>query len=294
MLGSIELLRLISVILIVFTHTRHNIDAGIFHFLFEIVPQYGTTILSIISGYLFKEFSSKKSNLLNKKIHTLLIPFLISNLVVIILVFILKIFDFNVLNRLHYDLSIISDGLFALNRAPINPPTFFIRDLFLLFCIISLFQKNYYSLLLIIPYIIFGKLFLRVDIVFLFIIGSLISLKKESVYNNKKIFYLALAIIIIINTYLQNYDYIKFSISILIFLLSFDAKIKFINIGGYSYLLHLYHSPIIVMIYPLLKQVIYNQVLLVFLQFTSTIIITYIMNKILKKYKLYIFTGSRI
>ena len=68
---SIELLRLMSVILIVFTHTKHNFTGGIFYILFEQIPTYGTAILSIISGFLFSEYSSTKANLLNKKIKTL-------------------------------------------------------------------------------------------------------------------------------------------------------------------------------------------------------------------------------
>ena len=77
MKSGIELMRLIAVILITFTHTRNELSEGYLYFLVETLPTYGTAILSIISGYLFYTVSRKNENLFNKKIKSLAIPYLI-------------------------------------------------------------------------------------------------------------------------------------------------------------------------------------------------------------------------
>ena len=294
MLYSIERLRLLSVLLIVFAHTRNNIDEGIFYFLFKLIPTYGTAVLSIISGYLFSEYSIKKKDLLKKKINTLLVPYIISNGIVIILVLFLNKLGFDTLNRLSYDSSLIFEGLLSLNSEPINPPTYFIRDIFLLFCIISLFKRNYYSLLFIVPYLIFGQLFLRIDVIILFICGWFISYTKKEIVNKKYVIISLLLFLTFFCISIEQYHIMKFIISNLIFLFLFNYNMNFINVAGYSYLLHLYHSPIIVMIYPLLLHFFRNQILLVFLQFIVPVLIIYFVHKILKYYNISIITGGRL
>src|SRR5690554_6565774 len=106
---SIELIRLIAVIQIVFTHTRHDLDSGLAYVIVEGVPTFGTAILSIISGYLYFKVSRKGNNIIQKKIKSLAIPFLIANISVLLLVFLFNyVFGYNVLNRLSFDLSIIT------------------------------------------------------------------------------------------------------------------------------------------------------------------------------------------
>ena len=290
---SIELLRFISVLLIIFTHTRHNISEGGYYTLFEVIPTYGTAVLSIISGFLYLEYSSTQNNLLNKKIKTLLIPYIISNVLIIGLVYLFKFFGYDFLNRLSFDLSLIINGLFSLNSEPINPPTFFIRDIFLLFCVISLFKKNYFSLIFILPYIVFGTLFLRIDIILLFISGVTISYFKNKVILNKKILMFTLLSICVFLMLIKDFYILKFIFSILIFISLFNIEIKFINIGGFSYLLHLYHSPIIVISYPILSLYFSNDVIMVLLQFFISIIILYIIHKLIKYYNFEIIIGNR-
>ena len=53
MKSSIELIRLLALVLIVFTHTRNNLESGIAYFIVEKIPAFGTAILSIVSGYLY-------------------------------------------------------------------------------------------------------------------------------------------------------------------------------------------------------------------------------------------------
>ena len=63
---SIELIRLVAVILITFTHTRNDLQSGYVFFVVEKLPLLGTAILSIVSGYLYYTVSQKKGSLLKK------------------------------------------------------------------------------------------------------------------------------------------------------------------------------------------------------------------------------------
>ena len=56
---TIEIIRLVAVILITFTHIRHNFTDGPMFYMLEVIPKYGTLILSLVSGYLYNEISSK-------------------------------------------------------------------------------------------------------------------------------------------------------------------------------------------------------------------------------------------
>ena len=81
---SIELIRLIAVILIVFTHTKNELEYGIAYVIVEQIPPYGTAILSIISGYLYFEVSRHKQNLFFKKIKLEIFIILIFSIINII------------------------------------------------------------------------------------------------------------------------------------------------------------------------------------------------------------------
>jgi len=262
--------------------------------MFEQIPTYGTSILSIISGFLFSEKSITKSNFLSKKIKTLLIPFIISNIIVIALILLVKYLGYNYINRLAFDVSLLTEGLFSLSSEPVNPPTYFIRDIFLLFCVISLFRKNFYALIFILPYLCFGELFLRKDVILLFIIGWNISIYRKYLCTNRLILLTTVILMAIVSYYSQINIALKVFISIFIFILFFDKKINFFKVGGYSYLLHLYHAPIIVIIYPILSIYLSHQLSLVLLQFLITIIIIFIFYVFLKKSNIKVFTGGRL
>ena len=92
---------------------------------------------------------------------------------------------------------------------------------------------------------------------------------------------------------IKDFYILKFIFSILIFIYLFNIEIKFINIGGFSYLLHLYHSPIIVISYPILSLYFSNDVIMVLLQFFISIIILYIIHKLIKYYNFEIIIGNR-
>lgn len=290
---SIELIRLIAVILITFTHTRNHLESGIIYFIIEKLPTYGTSILSIVSGYLYYTVSRKKKNLFSKKIKTLAIPYLIANISILLVVLIFNFFfEYNALNRLSYDISIITEGIFSLNSPPINPPTYFIRDIFIIFSFIALIsQKEYKSLFVLIPFFLFGTLMLRFDIAFLFVMGVFFAIFKNRFNKNILIF---LTLISVFITALWIPEYLKFPICLLIFITVVNLDFKFYNTGRYSYLLHLYHSPIIVITYPVLSMYIKNALILIIAQIILAVVIVYFLFILSKKYQiLKVLSGGR-
>lgn len=291
--SSIELIRLIAVILIVFTHTRNELENGIAYFIIEGIPTLGTAILSIISGYLYFKISRHKQNLFLKKIKSLAIPYLFANTIVLILVlFANYILGYNTLNRLSFDFTLITEGIFSFNSPPINPPTYFIRDIFIIFSIIALVnQKEFKTLFVIIPYLLVGTLILRLDVAFLFLIGILYS--KYSNDLNKKFLITTTIIISIILSIFYN-EFLKFPFSFLVFILLIDVQFRFFNTGRFSYLLHLYHSPIIVISYPVLSSFIENPMIKIIAQILIALVFVYLLFSITKKYTfLKVLSGGR-
>ncbi|MBR8537083.1 hypothetical protein KDU71_16035 [Carboxylicivirga sediminis] len=290
MKGSIELMRIIAVILITFTHTRHNIESGYFYFLFEKIPTYGTPVLSLISGYLFWNKTRYKHNIFNTKVASLLIPYLIANTLVLVPVLIANYLGFNYLNRLDYNYTLITEGILSLNSPPINPPTYFIRDIFILFVMLELFLKrNFKMLLIIIPILLFGKIFLRWDIVVMFLFGSLIA-------NFEKHLKLSIAIQIFFGAfmYFKFPELLRFSIAGLIFSFLITIPISMPKTGGFSYLLHLYHSPVIVFLFPIISIFTVEQITSVFIQvFVSIVLIGIFYVVTIKNNRLRILTGNR-
>lgn len=290
---SIELIRLVAVILITFTHTRNNLENGISFFIVEQLPTFGTAILSIISGYLYYTVSRKKKKLFLKKLKSLAVPYLFANIVVLLLVLTANfVFGYNALNRLTYDFSLITEGILALNSPPINPPTYFIRDIFIIFSIIALFtQKEYKALFILIPVVLFGTLVLRLDVAFLFTLGVLYAIIKDKI-DKKILIVIATLLALIVGFWF--FEYLKLPLSFLIFILILDLEFKFFNTGRYSYLLHLYHSPIIVVSYPILKNFIHNPLINIIAQIIISVTSIYIFFLITKKYDfLKILSGGR-
>ena len=132
------------------------------------------------------------------------------------------------------------------------------------------------------------------DVISLFIIGWIIAIFKDYLGNRKFFLSLALISLILLSLYFQLFFPIKFLFAILIFLLFFNKKIEFFNIGGYSYLLHLYHAPIIVITYPLLSFYIKGQVALVLFQFFTPVVSVLCIYRVLKSQNIKVFTGGRL
>ena len=290
---GIELVRLIAVILITFTHTRNNLESGFTYFIVEELPKYGTAILSIISGYLYYTISRHKTGLFDKKIKSLVIPYLIANFSILFLVLIFNYgFGYNPLNRLSYDWSIVLEGLFSLNSPPINPPTYFIRDIFILFSIIALItQKEWKALLVLIPFVLFGKLIIRWDIAFLFVSGIIYAMASERLNKNILLSICGLSIVVVV---LFFDAYLKFPVALFLFMLTVDLKIKYLNTGRFSYLLHLYHSPVMVITYPVISYLISDITLRVVTQIIWAIAMAYLLFLTTKKIPaLKILSGGR-
>ena len=290
---GIELVRLIAVILITFTHTRNNLESGFTYFIVEELPKYGTAILSIISGYLYYTISRHKTGLFDKKIKSLVIPYLIANFSILFLVLIFNYgFGYNPLNRLSYDWSIVLEGLFSLSSPPINPPTYFIRDIFILFSIIALItQKEWKALLVLIPFLLFGKLIIRWDIAFLFVSGIIYAMASERLNKNILLSICGLSIVVVV---LFFDTYLKFPMALFLFMLTVDLKIKYLNTGRFSYLLHLYHSPVMVITYPVISYLISDATLRVVTQIIWAIAMAYLLFLTTKKIPaLKILSGGR-
>lgn len=281
---NLEFLRLIAVILVTFTHTRNNFIGGWEMLVFEDFPKIGTLVLSVVSGYLYSEVSYNRKNLLKDKFKKLYIPYFLSNLVVVVLVIIASYFGYHFLNRYSIDYTLFTEGLFALNVPPVNPPTYFVRDIFIVFILIDLFKnKNYTVLLIIIPLLIFGKLFIRIDIILLFSIGVLISKYAEFIKKNYFYILVFLTISSIITLIKTPIDIYKYPMAFLFFMIMLRVKIKFYNVGAFSYLLHLYHSPIMVVSAFFLK--IDHPILFVLAQISAALLgalVLYLTTRIIK------------
>ena len=184
------------------------------------------------------------------------------------------------------------EGLFSLNTPPINPPTYFIRDIFIIFSIIALVtQREFKTLFVIMPFLLFGTLILRLDVAFLFLIGILFS-KYKSLIGKKYLIIITTLISLVFSVCFT--DFIKFPVSFLVFILLIDVQFNFYNTGRFSYLLHLYHSPIIVISYPILSTFIENPILKIAAQILISLIFIYLFFLISKKFKfLKILSGGR-
>lgn len=290
---NLEFLRFFAVILVTFTHTRNNFTGGWEMLVFEDFPKIGTLVLSVISGYLYSEVTYDRKNLFRDKLKKLYIPYLFANSIVIVLVLLASALGYNFLNRYSIDYKLFTEGLFAFTFPPVNPPTYFIRDLFITFILIDLFKnKNYKVLFVIIPLLIFGKLFIRIDIMLLFAVGVVISKYAAFIKKNYLCLIFLLAISSIISFIKTPIDVYKYPLAFLFFMLMFQVKIKFYNVGAFTYLLHLYHSPIIVFTAFFLK--IDNLVLYVIVQILAAIsgaFLLYIITRYVKPLK--ILTGGK-
>ena len=247
---------------------------------------------------MYFKFSRKKENFYKTKVKTLLIPYLIANLSILFLVLIANYFlNINLLNRLTYDHTLVTEGILSLNSPPINPPTYFIRDLFVIFTILEIIKnKNIYLLLLLIPMLFIGKLFLRLDIVALFGSGMLIAYFSYWIKMNRNIIYLILIFVTILFAYFYsgNISLTKYPISLLFFILLLNKKIMFYNVGAFTYLLHLYHSPIIVVLHPIISKFTKNEILNPVLQVLLSILFVYLLYLLTRRVAfLKILTGKK-
>lgn len=292
---GIEIARLIAVLLITFNHTKHNlIEGGTAYWIFEQLPLFGTPLLLLVCGYLFSAVSKRKNEpLFRKKVKSLLIPFLMANLVVLLPVaFFYYVLDINYLNRLVFDYTIITDGIFALNNVPINPPTYFIRDIFIVFVAVELIlYKNWKMLFILVPLLIFGRVIIRWDIPLIFAVGYLLDAYAH--YLKKYWLYTAAVILITLSVINDNL-YLNNAVGLLLFLVSLEIKVKFIKTGAYTYLLHLYHSPVMVFSYPILSLFIENEVINVICQIIISMVSIYLLYLLTRRFsKLQILSGFR-
>lgn len=292
--ARLEFLRVLSVVLITFTHTRNELSSGALYFIIEELPTYGTLLLSLISGYLFWNVTRHQKNWLGKKVKSLAIPFLIANVAVAFPVYFLHFFGIDMLNRHTYDYTLITEGIFSLTQISVNPPTYFIRDLFVWFALLSLFgQRDLRALWVILPLLIFGKLMIRIDIAGLFLVGMLLAQFQEKVAEH---FWWIAAVFLLLFIPFTAPLYSKYLMAILFLMvfLKMPFPEKFPSVGGYTYLLHLYHSPIMIVTAVILAKIAVHEVAYILGQIIISMLVVWGLFLLCKRYpKGKILSGGR-
>ena len=161
-----------------------------------------------------------------------------------------------------------------------------------MFSIIALItQKEWKALLVLIPFVLFGKLIIRWDIAFLFVSGIIYAMASERLNKNILLSICGLSIVVVV---LFFDAYLKFPVALFLFMLTVDLKIKYLNTGRFSYLLHLYHSPVMVITYPVISYLISDITLRVVTQIIWAIAMAYLLFLTTKKIPaLKILSGGR-
>lgn len=107
----------------------------------DVLARSAVPLLSVISGYL-AFFSYKKygyRQFITKKVKIVLIPFIVTNIVTLILFKLAEEFTNTPVPALQGVVGIMSTlkGIFGIDRLPINGPLYFLRDLFLICCCVT-------------------------------------------------------------------------------------------------------------------------------------------------------------
>lgn len=198
------------------------------------------------------------------------------------------VFHQNYLQHLSFDSTLLTEGILALHSPPINPPTYFIRDLFVVFVCIEMIKKRTpYLILAFLILFLFGKPFLRLDIPLLFLIG--VGIVHFSTFINPYRTYILWGILLLSTSialfYANPIDVLKFPISLFIFIYMVNKNIAFYNVGAYTYLLHLYHVPLTVVSYPLLNRIVHHPLLNSGLQLSLSFFLLYLLFLLTRNYK---------
>src|SRR5690606_2395194 len=123
------------------------------------------------------------------------------------------------------------------------------------------------------------------DILLLFLLGMTIAHYEAFLtpLKTKRIICIALVLLSVILVFQTDGTIYKYPIALLVFLLVINWKIKFYNVGSYSYLLHLYHSPIIVATYPVIEKLTGNDLIRVLIQVMVSFMAVYVLYLITRK-----------
>ena len=151
---------------------------------------------------------------------------------------------------------------------------------------------NIWLFLAILIFAWFGELLLRYDILVLFLIGVFIARNSDWIQKNK---WQIMLIILLAGAVFVKADlvYIRHALSIVLFILVIEMKVVFLNVGAYSYTLHLYHSPIVVVTYIFANQFIDNPYLLIVVQLVVAYLGCYLLLRLIQRFKLGFIIGYR-
>jgi len=193
----IDFARLALILLIVILHFRISPEAtpSTSPYIFTIHDTLKNSLLltavpllSIMSGYIFfaRQAYLQKLKTLKNKTRTILIPFLIFNLSLVIIVFIAQKNGFAMENRIilvNGDLNTWLNAMFALNGQPVNYPLHFLRDLLVVFIFAIFLGKGFarfpwvaIALCIIVASLnLDGRLILRDDVFLCFAVGGFLA-----------------------------------------------------------------------------------------------------------------------
>ena len=145
-------------------------------------------LLSIMSGYIFfaRQAYQQKIKTLKNKTRTILIPFLIFNLSLVIVVFIAQKNGFAMDNRIilvNSDFNTWLNAMFALNGQPVNYPLHFLRDLLVVFIFAIFLGKGFTRFpwiaiavcIIVASLNLDGRLILRDDVFLCFAVGGFLA-----------------------------------------------------------------------------------------------------------------------
>jgi len=199
--ARLSLARLLLIILVVYVHFPLNVPAE--RSLSALTPlepafiasatflRFSVTILTIMSGFIMfaKRSDTRGWRTVDKKVRTLLVPFLFWNLSLVAALYLAQYFGVlsgQRLNLLTTDPQVWADAAFAYSTRPVNYPLYFLRDLFVISIIAVLASRLVRvavipviaASVLIAEYNLDGNLILRTPVLIAFFFGAALAIYK--------------------------------------------------------------------------------------------------------------------
>lgn len=197
----LSLARLLLILLVVYVHFPLDVPAE--RSLDALTPlepafianatflRFSVTILTIMSGFIMFEKRSDQAGMrtIQKKVKTLVVPFLFWNLSLVFALFLAQragILSGQRLNLLTTDLQTWADAAFAYSTRPVNYPLYFLRDLFVISVIAVVASRLVRAhvvpfivlCVLVAEYNLDGNLILRTPMLIAFFLGAALAIYK--------------------------------------------------------------------------------------------------------------------
>jgi succinoglycan biosynthesis protein ExoH len=224
-------------------------------------------VLTLISGYLLfnSTMPTHPRSLIVKKFKSLVIPFLVFNLPLVAIVFLLQSFGTLAISYqlVPAKLGTFADAAFSLSMAPINYPLYFLRDIFVL-CVLSpifavMLRRTPLSGLVLVGLVFMlnldGWLVIRTDMPVTFYIGGLCAMHKVDMRRLDKhaLAFIALFLALcgaVVAFKVKNTTGLRLIAPLLVWpaaslLVGTRFGTWLANMGKYSFFIFLMHAPIL-------------------------------------------------